>query len=168
LGRQVSAQPNSKLPLPTLSEESLQAAYAEPLPHFKDLAAADKQALFIKKLHLCAFTFDFTDQTKHVREKEVKRQTLLELVDYVNTGENCFPMFERGDVDSCHVLRVLVYKGRFEGYSWVGTNFCKIPDFWKDHHFAFITISGSGPFLEVGRLLLAPDCSVGCPWKLGN
>lgn len=85
LGRAISTQP-SKLPLPTLSEESLQAAYADPLPHFKDLNAADKQALFIKKLHLCAFTFDFSDQTKHVREKEIKRQTLLEIVDYVNTG----------------------------------------------------------------------------------
>eukprot|EP00884_Botryococcus_braunii_P018445 jgi/Botrbrau1/5284/Bobra.0391s0005.1 len=86
LGRVPSTQP-SKLPLPTLSEESLQAAYAEPLPHFKDLAAADKQALFVKKLHLCAFTFDFSDQSKHGREKEIKRQTLLEVVDYVNTGK---------------------------------------------------------------------------------
>jgi serine/threonine-protein phosphatase 2A regulatory subunit B' len=28
--------------------------------------------------------FDFTDPTSHVREKEIKRQTLLELGDYVN------------------------------------------------------------------------------------
>ena len=29
-------------------------------------------------------------QTKNVREKEMKRQTLLELVDYVNTGSGKF------------------------------------------------------------------------------
>ena len=29
-------------------------------------------------------------QTKSVREKEMKRQTLLELVDYVNTGTGKF------------------------------------------------------------------------------
>jgi len=30
------------------------------------------------------------DATRHVREKEIKRQTLLELVDYVNTGQGKF------------------------------------------------------------------------------
>jgi serine/threonine-protein phosphatase 2A regulatory subunit B' len=55
-----------------------------------DVAPADKQLLFVQKLHLCAFTFDFTDPTRHVREKEVKRQTLLELVDYANSGQGKF------------------------------------------------------------------------------
>jgi len=44
----------------------------------------------VQKLHLCSFTFDFTDPTKHVREKEIKRQTLLELVDYANSGQGKF------------------------------------------------------------------------------
>ena len=44
----------------------------------------------MRKLHLCAFTFDFTNPTAHVREKEMKRQTLLELVDYVNSGTGKF------------------------------------------------------------------------------
>jgi hypothetical protein len=51
---------------------------------------AEKQLLFVQKLHLCSFTFDFTDPTKHVREKEIKRQTLLELVDYANSGQGKF------------------------------------------------------------------------------
>ncbi len=46
--------------------------------------------MFVRKLHLCAFTFDFTNPTTHVREKEIKRQTLLELVDYVNSGTGKF------------------------------------------------------------------------------
>lgn len=35
-------------------------------------------------------TFDFSDATKHIAEKETKRQTLLQLVDYVNTGSGKF------------------------------------------------------------------------------
>ena len=46
------------------------------------------QALFMKKLHLCSYTFDFVDAGTEMREKEIKKQTLLELVDYVNSGGN--------------------------------------------------------------------------------
>lgn len=70
--------------------ESAMALYAEPLPTFRDVSAGERQALFCKKLQLCAATFDFNDATAHVKEKEVKRQTLLELVDYVNTGSGKF------------------------------------------------------------------------------
>jgi serine/threonine-protein phosphatase 2A regulatory subunit B' len=52
--------------------------------------ASERQALFAKKLHLCSYTFDFNDTAKHAREKEIKRQTLLELVEYVNTGQGKF------------------------------------------------------------------------------
>lgn len=55
-----------------------------------DVPPSEKQLLFVQKLHLCSFTFDFTDPTKHVREKEIKRQTLLELVDYANSGQGKF------------------------------------------------------------------------------
>ncbi|KAF6252568.1 protein phosphatase 2A regulatory B subunit [Scenedesmus sp. NREL 46B-D3] len=76
--------------LPVINEESLRHYYAEPLPSFRDVPPAEKQLLFVQKLHLCSFTFDFTDPTKHVREKEIKRQTLLELVDYANSGQGKF------------------------------------------------------------------------------
>ena len=55
-----------------------------PLFLFRDVPASDRQSLFRKKLQLCSYVFDFTDPTSHVREKEIKRQTLLELGDYVN------------------------------------------------------------------------------------
>ncbi|GBG79968.1 hypothetical protein CBR_g30230 [Chara braunii] len=69
---------------------SIAAAFADPLPSFRDVAASERQNLFIKKLHLCSYVFDFTDPKKHVREKELKRATLLELVDYVNSGTGKF------------------------------------------------------------------------------
>ena len=63
---------------------------ADPLPLLRDVPAPDKPALFVRKLRLCAFSFDYSDPAAHVREKEVKRQTLLELVDYVNSGSGKF------------------------------------------------------------------------------
>ncbi|MCH90396.1 serine/threonine protein phosphatase 2A 59 kDa regulatory subunit B eta [Trifolium medium] len=34
---------------------------------------------------MCSVVFDFTDPTKHLKEKEIKRQALVELVDYVSS-----------------------------------------------------------------------------------
>ena len=48
--------------LPVLSPENAAAYYAEPLPAFRDVPPSEKQLLLVKKLHLCSFTFDFTDQ----------------------------------------------------------------------------------------------------------
>ncbi|XP_062212050.1 serine/threonine protein phosphatase 2A 57 kDa regulatory subunit B' beta isoform-like isoform X2 [Phragmites australis] len=55
----------------------------EPLPLLRDVAAADRPGLLLRKLRLVAALFDFSDSLKHPREKEAKRQALLELVDYV-------------------------------------------------------------------------------------
>jgi serine/threonine-protein phosphatase 2A regulatory subunit B' len=87
--RQTSAA-REKPPLPVLSEENFNLFFAEPLPSFRDVPATEKQNLFVQKLHLCSFSFDFSDPTKHAREKELKRQTLLELVDYINVGQGKF------------------------------------------------------------------------------
>ncbi|XP_073118156.1 serine/threonine protein phosphatase 2A 59 kDa regulatory subunit B' zeta isoform isoform X2 [Elaeis guineensis] len=58
----------------------------ELLPSFRDVPSSEKPNLFLKKIALCCVVFDFTDPAKNLREKEVKRQTLLELVDYVATA----------------------------------------------------------------------------------
>lgn len=55
----------------------------EALPSFRDVSSNEKQNLFIKKVAMCSVIFDFTDPTKNLKEKEIKRQTLLELVDFV-------------------------------------------------------------------------------------
>lgn len=89
--RQQPAAPGRDKPeKPQLDAECLAQYFAEPLPAFKDVSVAEKQSLFVKKLHLCAFTFDFSDSTRNIREKEMKRQTLVELLDYVNTGSGKF------------------------------------------------------------------------------
>ncbi|KAF7813643.1 serine/threonine protein phosphatase 2A 57 kDa regulatory subunit B' theta isoform-like [Senna tora] len=57
----------------------------EALPGFRDVPNSEKQNLFIRKLNLCCVVFDFTDPTKNIKEKEIKRQTLLELVEYITS-----------------------------------------------------------------------------------
>ncbi|EXB82418.1 Serine/threonine protein phosphatase 2A 59 kDa regulatory subunit B' eta isoform [Morus notabilis] len=69
---------------------NLVTASYEALPAFRDVPSSDKQNLFIKKLNLCCVVFDFTDPTQHLKEKEIKRQTLLELVDYVTSANGKF------------------------------------------------------------------------------
>lgn len=62
----------------------------EALPGFRDVSSSERLALFFKKLSMCCVLFDFTDSTKNLREKEIKRQTLLELVDYVSSVNGKF------------------------------------------------------------------------------
>ncbi|KAL6551434.1 hypothetical protein OROGR_007588 [Orobanche gracilis] len=62
----------------------------EALPSFRDVPNAEKQNLFIRKLTLCCVVFDFTDPTMNLKEKEIKRQTLVELVDYVASANGKF------------------------------------------------------------------------------
>ena len=93
---------------------SLSAAYSEVLPAFRDVPAGDRHALFARKLHLCSYTFDFSDASAHVHEKEVKRQTLLELVEYVNTGQGKFTEALSDDITrmlSANLFRALPPSG---------------------------------------------------------
>lgn len=81
--------------LPQVSNFKLNGTFSassyEALPSFKDVANSEKQNLLIRKLNLCCVNFDFTDPTKHIKEKEIKRQTLVELVDYVTSANGKFP-----------------------------------------------------------------------------
>ena len=72
-----------------LNGNSVAASY-EALPSFRDVPNSEKQTLFIRKLSLCCVVFDFTDPTKNLKEKEIKRQTLVELVDYVTSANGKF------------------------------------------------------------------------------
>eukprot|EP01083_Nonionella_stella_P123776 373180_1 len=54
------------------------------LPTLRDTPATKREELFKKKLELCSICFDFEDPNADKRGKEMKRSTLLELVDYVN------------------------------------------------------------------------------------
>ena len=73
------------------------------LPALKNVFPNEREVLFIKKLQLCGVVYSFEDPTFDQKEKHMKRQTLLELVDYVNTqaGQNIFTESGMGDLMAC-------------------------------------------------------------------
>ncbi|XP_047330598.1 serine/threonine protein phosphatase 2A 57 kDa regulatory subunit B' beta isoform-like [Impatiens glandulifera] len=58
----------------------------ESLPMFRDVPLSERQDLFHRKLQICFIQFDFSDILKMIREKEMKRHALSQLVDYVESG----------------------------------------------------------------------------------
>ncbi|KAI3804683.1 hypothetical protein L1987_26414 [Smallanthus sonchifolius] len=83
-----SASPKPNAPKRTSSAvfPSSVIAGIEPLLPFKDAPASEKMSLFISKLSLCCMVFDFTDPSKNTAEKDLKRLTLIELLDFVASG----------------------------------------------------------------------------------
>lgn len=73
------------------------------LPALRDAPPAKREELLILKLKLCSVIFSFDDPTADKRGKDMKRQTLLELVDYVNTpaGQKIFTESVMGDLMAC-------------------------------------------------------------------
>ncbi|KAE8697444.1 Serine/threonine protein phosphatase 2A 59 kDa regulatory subunit B' zeta isoform [Hibiscus syriacus] len=103
-GNKISQVVNAKLNGNTF------AASFEALPGFRDVPNSEKQNLFIRKLNMCCVVFDFTDPTKNIKEKDIKRQTLLELVDYVSSANGKFSeivMLEIVKMVSVNLFRTL-------------------------------------------------------------
>jgi len=69
----------------------------EALPAFKDVASTARQDLFIKKLRLCSQPMDFSEASD-VRDKEIKRLNLLEIMDYINNTKNVFNEATFGEI----------------------------------------------------------------------
>ncbi|KAH6797801.1 Protein phosphatase 2A regulatory B subunit family protein [Perilla frutescens var. hirtella] len=69
---------------------NLASASYEALPGFKDVPSSEKQLLFIRKVKMCCVEFDFTDPMKNIKEKDIKRQTLLDLVEYMTSASGKF------------------------------------------------------------------------------
>ncbi|KAE9619642.1 putative protein phosphatase 2A, regulatory B subunit, B56 [Lupinus albus] len=93
-GTMASAGANSTIgptsPMPILPPSGLM----EPLPMFRDVPVSERQNLFLRKLHVCCYILDFSDTLKNIREKEIKSQALMELVDFIQSisgkmMENC-------------------------------------------------------------------------------
>lgn len=58
----------------------------EKLPGFGDVPVGERQDLFIQKLKQVSVVFDFNDVLSDLKGKEIKRQTLNELVEYVSSN----------------------------------------------------------------------------------
>lgn len=58
----------------------------QPLTPLKDASPNEQQDLFIKKIQQCCNMFDFMDPVSDLRGKEVKRATLVELLEYITSA----------------------------------------------------------------------------------
>ncbi|TBU50895.1 protein phosphatase 2A regulatory B subunit [Dichomitus squalens] len=68
----------------------------ERLPAFNETPASERPQLFIRKLHQCAVVFDFNDANSELKGKQIKTQTLHEMLEYITTQrgvitENVYP-----------------------------------------------------------------------------
>lgn len=79
--------PAGMLPAAAAGHPVLLDDYNQPL---NTLPPVVQPEAFLQKLDLCSVIYDFSDVTKQVREKEVKREALQDLVDYVNVGSGKF------------------------------------------------------------------------------
>merc|ERR1740121_1153216 len=70
------------------SGSSAESAFAM-LPKLREAPMTERADLFRRKLEVCSVVLDFSSDADQ-REKEAKRQTLLEIVEYVNNTRNCF------------------------------------------------------------------------------
>ncbi|KAL1930987.1 hypothetical protein VTP01DRAFT_10124 [Rhizomucor pusillus] len=60
----------------------------EQYPHFNEVPPGQRQQLFVRKLVQCQTMFDFNDPSCDLRGKEIKRQALQEMLEYVATTRN--------------------------------------------------------------------------------
>ncbi|KAM7375961.1 hypothetical protein PAMP_005715 [Pampus punctatissimus] len=76
------------------------------LMHFRDVAPAEQEKLFIQKLRQCCVLFDFlSDPLSDLKWKEVKRAALSEMVEYITHNRNVItePIYPE-------VVHMLVYE----------------------------------------------------------
>jgi len=56
------------------------------LPLLTDTPSSEQEELFIRKLRQCTVCFDFLDPVAHIKGKEIKRECLNELVEFITAG----------------------------------------------------------------------------------
>ncbi|XP_020211937.1 serine/threonine protein phosphatase 2A 57 kDa regulatory subunit B' beta isoform [Cajanus cajan] len=69
--------PSAPLPNPT---------QIEPLPPLRDVDVSEQPALFLRKIQVCCYVCDFSDTLNYGYDIEVKRQTLEELIEIIQSG----------------------------------------------------------------------------------
>ena len=74
----------------SVTKSTLDSNPFQGLPLLKDTPVSERQELFKRKLLACSFVYDFNNPQSHVKEKDQKRATLLEIIEYVNASRNCF------------------------------------------------------------------------------
>ncbi|TMW62377.1 hypothetical protein Poli38472_009870 [Pythium oligandrum] len=82
------------------------------LPAIEDVPPAERMYLFRQKLKLCCTLYDFTDVRKQVREKEAKRNALLQIVEYISAGKVVWDATVVTDLLECVSANIFRFLGR--------------------------------------------------------
>ncbi|KAK2458841.1 hypothetical protein P8452_05364 [Trifolium repens] len=86
---------NSEPPnLPPITTSPPNQTVIESLPPLKEVPVSERSSLFVRKIQLCCLICDFSDTLKFIVEKEIKRQTLYELVDIIQNSSFQFTEFQ--------------------------------------------------------------------------
>ncbi|RLN79915.1 hypothetical protein BBJ28_00023506 [Nothophytophthora sp. Chile5] len=82
------------------------------LPALEDVPPSERMRLFRQKLKLCCALYDFSDMRKHVREKEAKRNALLQIVEYISAGKVAWDPSVVADLLECVGANIFRHLGR--------------------------------------------------------
>ncbi len=92
---------NKTLPRSRLSRYVSEVVIVHNLPALRDVPPAARPKLLSRKLRLCSFVFEFTDESdspQGAKDKELKRTTLLELVNYLTVFKPSFTDEQLADI----------------------------------------------------------------------
>ncbi|CAH8385108.1 unnamed protein product [Eruca vesicaria subsp. sativa] len=107
------------------------------IDRLKYVSISEKHELFLKKLRLCCVVFDFVAEPQ-LKEKEIKRQTLLEVVDYVISSESVIQEATK-----------IVSTNLFSNQQWTNNKTPKAGDLEKAEEGS---LNPSWPHLQIGKL----------------
>ncbi|KAF1318172.1 Serine/threonine protein phosphatase, partial [Globisporangium splendens] len=88
------------------------AAKLSELPAIEDVPPNERMRLFRQKLKLCCVLYDFSDVRRHVREKEAKRNALLQIVEYISAGKVIWDASVVADLLECVGANIFRMLGR--------------------------------------------------------
>lgn len=88
------------------------AAKLAELPAIEDVPPNERMRLFRQKLKLCCTLYDFADVRRHVREKEAKRNALLQIVEYISAGKVAWDPSVVADLLECVGANIFRLLGR--------------------------------------------------------
>lgn len=92
------------------------------LPALEDVPPSDRMRLFRQKLKFCCVLYDFTDMRKQVREKEAKRNALLQIVEYISAGKVAWDPSVVADLLECVGANIFRHLGRGSNPSTINAN----------------------------------------------
>ena len=82
------------------------------LPALEDVPPSERMRLFRQKLKLCCVLYDFRDMRKHVREKEAKRNALLQVVEYISASKVAWDPSVVAELLECVGVNIFRHLGR--------------------------------------------------------